>query len=166
MFKKFEQMFGEKLLRMSKHQSHKIRKIENEMKLLREDVSGIRFSEKHISVKCLDKISVGMDQIFRLKEEVEGEMRQLEQLKYEIILQKDLLITEEMKKTKQEQEILNQFKAEHQYSGDIQPAQANYQSKGMSNCVGCDRYVGCSDTYDKKHKAIIFHPKYMKTWKQ
>eukprot|EP00092_Neocalanus_flemingeri_P023747 GFUD01025759.1.p1 GENE.GFUD01025759.1~~GFUD01025759.1.p1 ORF type:complete len:262 (+),score=78.68 GFUD01025759.1:171-956(+) len=76
-FKKFEQMFGDELLKMSRHQSHEFKQIKNEVKLLREEVSYIKKSEEDLSVKGMDKIS-------KLNKDVKSEVKEMKTIKSEI----------------------------------------------------------------------------------
>jgi len=76
-FKKFEQMFRDEMHEMSKHHTHEIKKIKNEVKLLREEVSEIRRTEEDLSVK-------GMDKIGKLTKEVKTEVNEIKKIKYEV----------------------------------------------------------------------------------
>jgi len=76
-FKKFEQMFREELKEMSKLHASELRKVKNEVKLLKIEVSDIKKSEEDLSVKGMDKIS-------KLSKEVKTEVNEMKKIKTEV----------------------------------------------------------------------------------
>jgi len=76
-FKKFEQMFRDELKEMSKLHASELRKVRNEVKLLKIEVSDIKKSEEDLSVKGMDKIS-------KLSKEVKTEVNEMKKIKTEV----------------------------------------------------------------------------------
>jgi len=76
-FKKFEQMFRDELKEMSKLHVNEMRKIRNEVKLLKIEVSDIRKSEEDLSSKGMEKIS-------KLSKEVKTEVNEIKRIKSEV----------------------------------------------------------------------------------
>ena len=76
-FKKFELMFRDELKEMFKLHANEIKKMKNEVKLLKIEVSDIRKSEEDLSVKGMDKIS-------KLAKEVKTEVNEIKKIKSEV----------------------------------------------------------------------------------
>jgi len=76
-FKKFEQMFRDELKEMAKLHASELRKVRNDVKLLRIEVSDIKKSEEDLSIKGMDKIS-------KLSKEVKTEVNEMKKIKTEV----------------------------------------------------------------------------------